>query len=307
MRLTPAAYARARDFLLAQARPLERALFRFHFDNAPAVDVREALAPFQNADGGFGNALEADFRLPDSSAIATCLAFKHFRTIRLDARDRMVQRAVRWTQAAFDRALSRWPMVPPEVDKYPHAPWWAWQPPGPAGFAPNPGAEFVGHLWRFREAVDPAFLSDITDLAERYVDALPEEPEMHDLMCLIHFAETPSVPAALRNRTADRIRHTGPAIVTPDPAAWSGYAVKPLMLAPRADSLLAPLFPDLLARNLDYEIAQQNQDGSWSPNWNWFGLFPEEWPAAEKEWKGVLTLQILLSLRSHDRFPATAV
>jgi hypothetical protein len=33
------------------------------------------------------------------------------------------------------------------------------------------------------------------------------------------------------------------------------------------------------------------------------GLFPEDWPQAELEWKGVLTLQTLLTLRSYGRLP----
>ena len=93
MMLTPASFSRAREFLLQRARPLERALFRFHFENAPAAEVRRALAAFQNEDGGFGRALEPDFRLPASSAIATSLAFRHLREAMVPARDPMVRAA----------------------------------------------------------------------------------------------------------------------------------------------------------------------------------------------------------------------
>jgi hypothetical protein len=53
--------------------------------------------------------------------------------------------------------------------------------------------------------------------------------------------------------------------------------------------------------NLDYEIARQGDDGAWTPNWNWFGNYPEVWPQAELEWKGVITLHRLLSLQAYDR------
>jgi hypothetical protein len=304
MMLTPASFSLAREFLLQRARPLERALFRFHFENAPGMDVRQALATFQNEDGGFGRALEPDFRLPASSAIATSQAFRHFREAGLPARDPMVRAAVLWTQAAFDRALDRWPPVPSAVNDWPHAPWWTWSAPGQPGFTANPGVEFVAHLWRYREAVDPTFLSEVTARAEELVAHLPEQPAMHDLICVIYLAETPSVPARLRNEAARRVRQAGPAIVARDPEAWAGYGVKPLLLAPRADSLLVPLLGDAVQDNLKFEIDRQGADGSWAPNWNWGGLFGQDWTQAELEWKGILTLQILLALRSYGSLSA---
>jgi hypothetical protein len=304
MILTPASFSRAREFLLQSARPLERALFRFHFENATAAEVRRALAAFQNEDGGFGRALEPDFRLPASSAIATSLAFRYLREAGVTARDPMVRAAVRWTQAAFDRSIDRWPPVPSAVNGWPHAPWWTWSAPGQPGFTANPGIEFVAHLWRYREAVDPTFLSEITARAEELVARLPERPEMHDLLCVIHLAETPSVPALLRNQAARHVREAGPAIVARDPEAWGGYGVKPLLLAPRADSLLVPLLGDAVKDNLQFEINRQGADGAWAPNWNWAGLFARDWPQAELEWKGILTLQILLTLRSYGRLSA---
>ena len=299
MMLTPASFSNAKEFLLQRARPLERALFGFHFENAPASEVRRALAAYQNADGGFGRALEPDFRLPASSAIATSQAFRILREAGVSARDPMLRAAVRWTQAAFDHALDRWPIVPPEVNNWPHAPWWTWSAPGQPGFAANPGIEFVAHLWRYREAVDPAFLSELTARAEELIARLPERPEMHDLLCVIYMAETPSVPALLRNQAACRVRQAGPAIVSRDPDAWVGYGVRPLLLAPRADSLLAPLLGDAVEDNLQFEFLRQGADGAWAPNWNWGGLFPQDWPQAELEWKGLLTLQALLTFRSY--------
>ena len=53
------------------------------------------------------------------------------------------------------------------------------------------------------------------------------------------------------------------------------------------------------------QVDRQGADGAWPPNWNWLGLFPEDWPQAELEWKGVLTLQTLLTLRSYGRLPFT--
>jgi hypothetical protein len=57
---------RARDFVLRNARLLERQRFAHRFDGAPRDGVIAALAAYQNEDGGFGNALEPDKRTPHS-------------------------------------------------------------------------------------------------------------------------------------------------------------------------------------------------------------------------------------------------
>ena len=303
MMLITEAFTHAREFLRQQGRPLERALYCYHFGCTYPIDARAALVAFQNQDGGFGRGIEPDLRLPDSSAIATAVAFQHMRETGMLAEDPMVLAAVRWTQAAFDRPLARWPAVPASVNESPHAPWWTWSGPGQPGFTANPGVELVAHLWHYNSVADAAFLADVTDRAESLIDALPSKLEMHDLLCLLRLADTLAVPAVLRNKAADHVRQAGPAIVARDPSAWTGYAAKPLLLAPRADSLLTPLLADAVAANLDYEIGRQGADGAWSPNWNWAGLYPNDWTRAERDWKSVLTLQTLLSLRSFGRLP----
>ena len=92
--LTKSAYEKAVTFLNEQARPLEKALYAYHFANAPASSVLEALAGFQNDDGGFGHGLECDIRLADSSVIATTIAFQRFREIHAPADHPVVQQGV---------------------------------------------------------------------------------------------------------------------------------------------------------------------------------------------------------------------
>src|SRR5690242_7924367 len=59
----------ARDFVLRNARLLERATFAAHFEGASAPPVLRALAAYQNPDGGFGLALEPDKRDPNSQPV----------------------------------------------------------------------------------------------------------------------------------------------------------------------------------------------------------------------------------------------
>ena len=61
---------RAEQFLWISARVLERVRFEQQFRAGPREPVLSALAAYQNRDGGFGQALEPDFRGPVSQPLA---------------------------------------------------------------------------------------------------------------------------------------------------------------------------------------------------------------------------------------------
>ena len=60
-------YDRARAFMYRCSRPLELALWQHRFEGGSLENVLIALSFYQNDDGGFGHALEADNWNPASS------------------------------------------------------------------------------------------------------------------------------------------------------------------------------------------------------------------------------------------------
>ncbi|MCK4793901.1 MAG: hypothetical protein KAV87_59795, partial [Desulfobacteraceae bacterium] len=79
------------------------------------------------------------------------------------------------------------------------------------------------------------------------------------------------------------------------------YVLKPLHVATSPGSPFAGMLAAEVEANLDYEIERQDEDGSWAPNWTWGDNYPEVWPEAEREWRGVLTLKMLKLLRGFGR------
>src|SRR4051812_47128833 len=68
------AIARAQQFFRHHGRDIDRALFAYHFEGGAREEVLAVLGRYQNADGGFGHALEPDIAAPDSNPFATELA-----------------------------------------------------------------------------------------------------------------------------------------------------------------------------------------------------------------------------------------
>ena len=66
----------ARQFIESTARVLERHRFAVLSDDGPTEPVLTALRAYQNADGGFGHALEPDVRCPGSQPSAALFALE---------------------------------------------------------------------------------------------------------------------------------------------------------------------------------------------------------------------------------------
>jgi hypothetical protein len=307
MKLTQAALGRAKGFMQEKGRPVDQALFAYHFENGAAADVVKALATYQNEDGGFGRALEADLRLDDSSAIATSVAFQILRQIGAGASEPVVRRGIDYLLATYDASAQVWPIIPAAADTMPRAPWWdyAKSAEGFSGFKANPRAELVGYLLDYAELVDAPLLAAVLDDTLQHLDGLPSAVEMHDFNCYRRLADTRSLAPDLKQRIWDKLSQAAGQIVDRDTAKWAGYAVRPLGLAPVPGMPVADALGDeLLGLNLDYEIQHQNEDGSWSPFWSWFGAYPEEWHQAKAEWESNFVVNTLLVLRAYGRLDA---
>ena len=302
-KLTQAAFQRAMAFVREQGRDLDRALLAHHIEAGSADDVLAALASFQNDDGGFGHGLEPDLRTPASSVIATTVAFQNFRSLRVPADHSMVRRAIEYLLEAYDVSRQVWPIIPPETADAPHAPWWdyAASEAGFGGFLVNPRVEIVGYLHDYSGIVPTDLLDTLTAAVFEHLASLPDEVEMHDIICFVSLAETASLPQSYRDRIWAKLAIAAEHGVAREPEQLTGYVLKPLYLVSSPESPLAAGLADEVAMNLDFEIKQQGEDGAWSPNFSWGEQHPEAWQIAKREWQARITLSTLRVLRDFGR------
>ncbi|MEP1489336.1 MAG: hypothetical protein ABJK28_13015 [Algibacter sp.] len=69
-------YLKARDFILTNARMIERRLFEFHFANGDMNGVFHAVYAYRNPDGGFGHGMEPDTASPESQPLFSIMALE---------------------------------------------------------------------------------------------------------------------------------------------------------------------------------------------------------------------------------------
>ncbi|WP_221568014.1 hypothetical protein [Alkalihalobacillus sp. TS-13] len=300
-------FDRAKKYLLDNGRELEKALFRYHFEDGSKEDVLSALRAYRNADGGFGNRMEPDFQLEISSPMSTSKAFQIFKELQVPGDHPMVKDALRYLLENFDQDKGRWHAVPPEVNDVPHAPWWHYDHENERVMVEaawgNPNAELTGYLLRYKEFSPEEMHENLKSRAISHFKEL-DTLDMHETFCYLRLAE--ELDTSDREMIFDKVKEHIPELVNLKREQWPNYGMQPVQLAASPES---PFYKDMkeeVGDNLDYIIEQQHSDGSWHPNWEW-GQYEQDWPKAKDEWKGILTYENLKFLRDYGRVEKQAV
>lgn len=295
MRLTEQEFTAAAEYLKTKARPIETALFSYEFEGGSAESAVHALAAYQNPDGGFGNALEPDLRLADSSVIATTTALAHFRTLGLAPEHPLVKGACLYLNSQYLGTEKRWRIMPANVDDAPHAPWWAvggdlWHS------RVNPTAEILGLLFEYPDHFDAVMREELATELTAFLDAHDNVMEMHDLLCYVALVENPAVPEQLKAKLLGKLRQVADKTVERSPEQWPNYTIPPLAIINTPSSPFIDLFSAELDQNFEFMLNGRGEDGAWHPNWSWGeGALVKQVAA---EWSGVLTLSNLKKLRA---------
>jgi hypothetical protein len=277
----------AADFLAANARVLDRRVFQRLFSGGAAEPVRDAVAAYRNADGGFGHALEPDCRSAASQPAAVEMAMRIMDLA--DAWDeRLVRDAIDWL-ATIAPAEGGAAFVQPSVAEGPHAPWWV----------PAEGASLIqtGQIaaMLYAHGIAHPWLDGAARVMWSGIERL-SDPNGYEMFGVLAFLE--HVPD--RKRAEDAFGRVGPlllssGLVALDPEA-KGETFGPLDFAPLPGSIARRLFDaPTIDAHLDHLAGAQRDDGGWMFNW------PSWSPVAESDWRGFITVDYLRILRANGR------
>ena len=310
--LDPAA---ARCFIEAECEPLYLALFDFHFSSGSPEAVIQALAAYQNPDGGFGHGLEPDFLLPDSSPMATSVAFQIIdETGAGQSAAPAVEAAVAYLETSFEPARGGWYAAGPVINRHPHAPWWHWDEAEGQTVIDrhwgNPTAELIAHLWRHRPLLHKLSSTELRELVQSAVGrlaALQDFPSPHEIYCYLRLYHTiltdlPDTAARMQPQLAAAIRR----LMNTDPEQWTGYVPRPLDFV---DTPASPLFESVQPYTGDQcrYLLETAEHGIWQPHWSWGGAYPEAWQRSRRNWTARLTINNYLLLQRFGFLPPLAL
>ena len=294
-------FERARGFIYRNARPIDLARWKLHFEGGDPGEILTCLAAYQNPDGGFGHGLECDALNPESSPMQTWSATTYLRLIDMyDPANPIVAGLLNYLTRGRDFDGHRWAYSVASNNDHPHAPWWHFDAAAPR-FDYNPTAALAGYMLRASEQG-----SEANELARRIAReafdwAMSRElpPEMHLLpglrtLCWDVLAVCPELfdAGALLARIEKRMVE----LVEEDADKWdSEYCATPstFIMGPQ-DPLLVPLGA-LAMREADWLLSKQENDGAWPITWSW-GEESAAFHLSANYWRGGLIFKNLFTL-----------
>lgn len=295
---------KTRTFVYRHARPLDLARWQFHFEGGSREAVLTALAVYQNEDGGFGHALEADCWNPDSSPLQTWAATEILRELGgVDKGHSIAAGILRYLEsgARFNGAV--WANTIPSNNDFPHAPWWHHSDSGSSLTAYNPTASLAGFILAYADPNSALYTLGMRLCREAITHFLQEEQEeMHTVACYVRlweYGRAAGFPdgaewAALEEKLQGQV----PLNVESDPSKWAtGYVCRPSHYLNSPTSAFYAGIRDLADEECRVIRSTQLEDGSWPITWNW-GAYPEEWPVSRNWWKSVKAIEHAMYLRN---------
>lgn len=285
------------EYLLKYGRPLEKALVDYKFNDGSRGSVVEALKHYQNADGGFGKALEPDLRCPDSSSLCTSVAFMVMWEMDLDIYHPMIKKGIQFYVDTYDQQNTSWYFIPPSAELYPRAPWWTIEKDSRAS-RHNPRPEILGSLLRAQLLVPGKLIGEVAEDVKKVFVTEREDFQMHDLLSYLRLLRCGNLPETLEKVLSAGLPDVIKKLAVFETEKWAAYSLRPYQVIRDMNDPLLPLVESAMRESLLYLIDEQEEDGSWPLTWNWGESYSDTWPVAEKEWRSVVTFNHIVILKN---------
>ena len=313
---------KAKIFIYRNARPLDYARWRYHFENGSLEEVLTALATYQNEDGGFGHALEVDCWNPNSAPIQTWCATEILRellmtpkaenTLEHIKKSDIVKGILRYLEKSLDSEEKGWKKCIESNNHNPHAPWWEYSQPHEEpqnvddrfSSMYNPTAALAGFVLAYASKESVIYQKAYHIAVRAIGDILKVEnlSDMHVISCFFQLYEYIKMTNVsdefeiyeLEQKLKSMVHET----ISYDKEQWGkSYLCKPSWYIQSRGSLFFEQNQDIALFESEFIRKTQLEDGTWNITWVW-NDYLDEWAIAENWWKADVAIKNCLYLRN---------
>lgn len=292
-----------KPFIYRNARPLDLAIFRYHFENGDINEVLNALSYYQNDDGGFAHAIEPDNWNENSNPVGTWAAAMILREIHfVDASHPIIQGILRYLDSMESFANGKWMNTVPSNNDYPHAVWWHCD--GDGDPADNPTVALAGFILRFANK-SSALYEKACVIVKQAIKNFMENPtdEWHTVRCytdLIAYCEEIKgfdvFPLdEFRNAIINKVN----AVICSDSNKWAAeYVCTPSFFSFRENPIVRYIPRELCEKESKLLITKQLPDGSFPITWKWHNDY-KEFEISANWWRSDIIIRNLKFIKTY--------
>lgn len=308
--LTLGDYQEIKLWMYRNARQIELALWQYYFENGSKESVLTSLSFYQNEDGGFGHALEADSWNPNSSPYTTLTAINILKGIKFtDKKHPIIQGIFKFLESGTYCSESGWYFNISSNNDYAHAPWWTYNMEANEVEGIGVTAEIAAFILRHADED-----SEIYKKALRFSDVI-----INKLNTSVHYGDMgiggycillDSIEQAKLtcrfdcNFLKEKLRKLVYDSIERDTSKWVNYSVRPSEYISSPESIFYKDNEDIVSKELDYIIETRPQNGVWDITWSWFennNKYAKEFAISENWWKASKAIHKINLLKNFNR------
>ncbi len=303
-------YKEIKSWMYRNARPIELALWQYYFENGSKEAVLSALAHYQNDDGGFGHALEADSWNPNSSPYTTLWAIDILNGINFnDIKHPIMQGIFKYLQSNSYCSENGWYFSIPTNDDYAHAPWWTYNKDENAFQGIGVTAGIINFIFMNADR-DSELFKKALSLSDTIITKLNTSDKYGDMgiggYCVL-------LEAIAQAGLTSRFDHSSLTVkvkklvndsIERDTSQWVYYTRRPSDYINSPESIFYKDNEDIVTKELDYLIDTRLQNGVWNITWSWFEnyeKYAKEFAISENWWKASVAMDKIIFLKNFGR------
>jgi len=296
-----------KKWMYRNARPLDLARYQYHFEKGSNEIVLNCLSVYQNEDGGFGHALEADSWNPSSSPLQTWVATEIIKELELkDSKNEIIQGILKYLDSGKEFSSNRWLNTIESNNDYPGAPWWRFKADEPHNLRFNPTASLAGFALKYADK-ESGLYQLAKEIAIESVDYFIQTEvldEMHEIYCFVNLMEYIEAASLLElvdfQSYRNKLKEVVHQLIEKDFSKWQGnYVCKPSQFFISSESHFYESNKETVLFELEFIHKTRNSEGIWEIPWSW-GSYESEFAISKNWWMGNLVIKNLLLLKHYD-------
>ena len=295
MILTKNNYLKARDFILTNARMIERRLFEFHFAKGDVNGVFHAVYAYRNPDGGFGHGMEPDTASPESQPLFSIMALETLDEVGYLTKEIILNDFMPYFESiTTEKGGIPWMFRPkstyPCEEHFKTVKEWA---------ALSTTAPLLGILEKYEidipwmEKAEKFVWSEFDRIKDKHVFCYLCVPRW---MTFLKYTKSQDKANVTINNLKNWISNNEIICEDKSDEGWGLYG-KPhsLNYATSSESILSKLFTkETIESDIKELINRQRDDGRWD---TWYGISV----GTKLEWAGIQTLSVLKTLKNYNK------
>lgn len=295
------------DWMHRNARELELAVWKYHFEGGSKEAIISALMYYQNEDGGFGFAVEPDNWNTASTPYATLHAMKLLASIDFWDMTHPIHQGIRaYVEATF---MEGWHFVIPSNNECPCASYFRYD-------KAYDEVERIGVILDYCRFVltyysDSKMYDEVLKVLPTYIEKIEEE-QLGDMgplayVELIDAMEKENIPGYDYDRLQEKLDEIIDKTIQRDPKLWDSYGYRPSAFIHSKQDRRYLSNKETIMLELDFLCDTLPNYDVWANPWSWFDnndKYPAAYQLSTNWYKAEKAIERTLFLKAFDRVRA---